>query len=245
MPTILIDLRNFRPGIHRRAELLDQMEIMLLPLIGFRLAGDRFTKHVDREGPLEPALAQRSGQHLAGIGSGDEPPGVIHRVPPGDCRQTAATQRRGCRHHQAEPRRRRQPVANIFQIFLQMPGDRLRRGEHRQHVDEAEQLHFDRFVVHGPRHDPIVPPAAIERVGAAAIQMIEQIAPDFLRAALDGLQIGGRKIAIGLRLGSGCHCGLRGEFEFEAASFTSELHAGRRLPTTLYGVRPSKRIQMT
>ena len=61
--------------------------------------------------------------------------------------------------------------------------------EHRQHVDEAEHLHLDRLVLHGPGHDPIVPPAAIENARLPVGEVIEDVAADLVSRGLDCGQI--------------------------------------------------------
>ena len=85
-------------------------------------------------------------------------------------------------------------VAHRPKILLQMPGDIAAIAEHRQHVDEAKHLHFHRFIAHGPFHEPLVPPAALQKREPPRVEIRKQPAADFLRRALDVSQIGGAEI---------------------------------------------------
>ena len=66
-----------------------------------------------------------------------------------------------------------------------MPRRRFPRPERGQHVDEAEHLHLDRFIGHGPRQDAVIPPAAFENRRAAAHKVPPQKLSQFLRARLN------------------------------------------------------------
>ncbi len=70
-----------------------------------------------------------------------------------------------------------------------MAGQRRARVEHRQHVEQAEHLHFDGFVAHGPSHDAIVPPAPLEDAGTLIAQMIEEVATDLFGRRFDPSQV--------------------------------------------------------
>ena len=76
--------------------------------------------------------------------------------------------------------------ADLVEILLQMLGDRLVTVQHGEHIDEAEHLHFDRFVGHGPGEDAVVPPAAVKDRGGRAGQLRPQPAAQLLRFGLDG-----------------------------------------------------------
>ena len=58
--------------------------------------------------------------------------------------------------------------------------------QHRQDVDEAEHLNFDRFVGHRPGKNAVIPPALLEKRRLPAVQVSLQPVTDFLRLCLDG-----------------------------------------------------------
>ena len=117
--------------------------------------------------------------------AGDESPGVAHGIAPRGHGQGAAGNRVGRGHGQSQPRRRGQTLPDIVKILLQVPRDARAVGQHRQHVDEAEHLHLDALVLHGPGHDPVVPPAAIQHRRLVARGLLEQVATEFACPALD------------------------------------------------------------
>ena len=55
-----------------------------------------------------------------------------------------------------------QVIVDFFEVFLQMPGNRLMILQHRQNVYKAEHLNFDRLVRHRPGKNVVVPPAAFK-----------------------------------------------------------------------------------
>ena len=71
-----IDLRHLGPGVDRRGDAADQVEIGLQVALGLDFAGHRLAQDVEREGPLQLPLAHGRGQHFGRVDAGDEPPGV-------------------------------------------------------------------------------------------------------------------------------------------------------------------------
>ncbi len=189
---IAIEPRHFRPGLHLGRHPLDQVEVALLIRVGVALAGRGFAEQVEREGkPLLAELGDR-GQHFLDLRTGDEPLRHAERVRPGVEGQRLAQDRVRLRNLQPQPDGQRQVRANFVKVFLQMAGDGLVRVQHGQDVHEAEHLHLDRLVGHGPRQDAIVPPAALEDRRAPPFQTGEQLPANLLRLGLDGrVEVGG------------------------------------------------------
>ena len=78
---------------------------------------------------------------------------------------------------------------HVLEIFVQVPGQGVARIEHRQHVQQAEHLHLHRLVAHGPGHDPIVPPAALENARLPVGEVIEDVPADLVSRTFDCGQI--------------------------------------------------------
>ena len=68
-----------------------------------------------------------------------------------------------------------------------MPGDRGVVPQHRQDVHEAEHLHFDGLIFHGPVQQVVLPPAAVENGWRAMLQSFQQVAPNLLSALFDAI----------------------------------------------------------
>jgi hypothetical protein len=66
---------------------------------------------------------------------------------------------------------------------------RRTRAEHRQCVDEAKHLHFQGFVLHGPDHHAIVPPATVENAGPLMAGALQNKPADFEGRRLDSRNV--------------------------------------------------------
>jgi hypothetical protein len=92
-------------------------------------------------------------------------------------------------HVEPQPHGGGQMLPHFVEILAEMAGNSFPRGEHGKHVDEAEHLHLHRLVLHGPGHDAVIPPAALQHVGTAAVELAEDFAADFARHAVDRRQV--------------------------------------------------------
>ncbi len=191
---VAVESRDFRPGVHRRGNGFDQIDVGLQISIGFDFAGHRFAEDVEREGPFPDSFGKGDFEHFLGRRAGDKPPGVGRRAGASRIGEHVLGRAESPRDIQSDPRRRRQPIANRPQILLQMPRHASAFAQHRQHIDEAKHLHLDGFVAHGPFHEPFVPPAALQKRRPPRVEMAEQPAADFLSRPFDAGQIGRAKI---------------------------------------------------
>src|SRR5262249_51292970 len=89
---------------------------------------------------------------------------------------------------QTEPQPAGYPIPRLGEILAQVTDDRAGRAQHRQDVDEAEQLDLDCLVAHAPAHQAVVPPARREQNRPIASQPAEDLAAVVLRQSL---QLGG------------------------------------------------------
>ena len=138
---VSIQSRHLGPGVYRRGNRFDQIDIGLQIPIGFDFAGDRFAEDVECEGPFPDSFGKGDFEHFLGCRAGDEPSGVGRRAGPSGIGEHVLGRAESPSHVQSDPRRRRQPIANRPEIFLQMSRNASALGEHRQHVDEAKHLH--------------------------------------------------------------------------------------------------------
>jgi hypothetical protein len=76
---------------------------------------------------------------------------------------------------------------DVLEVFFQVFGYRVVVAQHRQHVDEAEHLDFDGFVVHRPVHQAIFPPTTMEDGRRAMIQPSKQVFADFSRSLFNSV----------------------------------------------------------
>ena len=162
--------------------------------VGVALAGRGLAQKIEREG--KPLLAEPGDglQHLFDLGPRDEPLRHPHGVAAGVECQGLAEHGVRLRNLEAQPHGPRKMGADLVEILLQMAGDRLVIVQHGEHVDEAEHLHFDRFVGHGPGEDAVVPPAAVKNRGGRPRQLLPQLAAQLLGLRLDrGGDVGGRR----------------------------------------------------
>ncbi len=104
----------------------NQLDIGLQIAIGLDFAGYRLAKDIERESPSLPPFVECGGQHLLGVGAGDEPPGVRHGVAPSGDGGGEPAQSRPRGHVEAQLRGRRQPRLDFVEIFLQGAARSLR-----------------------------------------------------------------------------------------------------------------------
>ena len=79
---------------------------------------------------------------------------------------------------------RRQRHARLAEVIDQIVMHQVRRAEHGEDVDEAEQLHLEGRVLHRPIHQLIGPEAGREDAGAIFAGGLQQFAADFDRPAV-------------------------------------------------------------
>ena len=63
-----------------------------------------------------------------------------------------------------------------------MAGDFAVGAEHREDIDEAEEFDLEPFILHGPGHESIIPPAPLPRPVPFLPELSEKLAADLLRA---------------------------------------------------------------
>src|SRR5690606_33161878 len=64
---VLIELRSFLPRIDLRGEFGDEVEVLLLVGVGFRVADDGFAQQIEREGEPLPAKPGDGLQNLIDV----------------------------------------------------------------------------------------------------------------------------------------------------------------------------------
>ncbi len=235
-----VDLWHLGPGVHQRADALDQVDVGAQIGLGLDIAGHRFAEHVERERAAQFAFALGGGQHFVERSAGDEPPGMAHGVAAGGDGQGPTGDRTRRSHGQPQPHGRGKVLPHVVKVFVQVPRDRFARGEHRQHVDEAKHLHLDALVGHGPGHDPVVPPAALEHARLRIGQVAKQVAAKLLRGAFDVSQFarveivghgawrGKRAVSEGQRLARQLYAPGQAAAKY-ARCGTEKNHASRRI----------------
>ena len=85
----------------------------------------------------------------------------------------------------------RQGHAGLAEVIGQVVVDLLRRAEHGENVDEAEELRAEGGVLHGPRHELVGPEAGREEALAVLADAGQQPPAD-LEGALLKIAAGGR-----------------------------------------------------
>jgi hypothetical protein len=183
---IAVQARHLGPGLNFAGHPLDQLEIGPLIGVGIPLARRRLAQQIEREGETLFTQSRHRRQNFFDLRPGNEPLRHPQRVGPRVERQRLAQHGIGLRNLQPQPHRQRQVRTDFVKILLQMAGDRVVRVQHGQHVDEAEHLHLDRFVGHGPGENAVVPPAPLEDRRTAPFQICQQIPADHLGFGFDG-----------------------------------------------------------
>ena len=150
---VRLESRIGLPRRHARRKIVDEIEVLAGVFVRLGVAHARLAEQVDAEGhalvPHGPKARQRAGR----IHAGDEL--ARHRLdlrgdgPRRGPREKASGLERGRDHA-------RHRHARLREIVLEVIEDRLGRLEHREAVDEAEQLDLEMLVLHGPLHQGIV-----------------------------------------------------------------------------------------
>lgn len=76
---------------------------------------------------------------------------------------------------------------DLVEVLLQVPGHRLVRAQHRQHVDEAEHLDLDGLVGHRPFEDVVQPPPSFKDRRPPPAELSPQFPANPLRFRFDSV----------------------------------------------------------
>ena len=215
---IRVEPRVRGPLRDRLGQIADEVEVLAAVDLGLGVGDARFAEQVDREGEAALPELLEHRQRVGGVAAGDELArhpldAARHRLRDEPLRHAAGLEA------DAEPRRQRD--ARLREVVLEMVVDLLGGLEHRERVDEPEELDLEGLVLHGPVHQRVGPVRAAQETRTVPCGAVEQLAAEFEdRLLVDGGARGGVGIdASGGSRGSG---GLGGA----AAEALEDAHVG-------------------
>ena len=151
------------------------------------VADDGFAEQVERKREPVPSDSADRLQDFFDVGPGDKSSGHPSCIRAGIVRQSPAENAVAGRKIQTQSSGPRELVADVFEVLVQMPRDRNMVLQHRQDIDEAEHLNFDRFITHRPRHQPVFPPATVKDRRRPMLKPSKQLATDLLSPFFDAV----------------------------------------------------------
>ncbi len=140
--------------------MFEQFQAARRVLVCLLLAYDGFAQKIDSEPDLLfVPLAQRL-HHIVGIFSGDELARHAGNIP---AEELATDPRHNFRGADTGSDERREAVAHVREIFVEMLDNVARASKRRQHIDEAKHLDFKMLIAHRERHHPLIKTGLAEK----------------------------------------------------------------------------------
>ena len=182
-----IERGNFHRHVHDREELdvlaerigpaagpfrqsIEQIETARGVFVRFLFAHHCFAEQIDREpDPFLAPFAQHL-HHVIRVAAGDELARHAGDVPAQDRRGEPGE---NASRAQARLHERDEAVAHAGKIFVKMLDDIAGAAERREHVHEAEHLHFERLVAHRESHHALIKAGLAENRFGIAVDQIE------------------------------------------------------------------------
>ncbi len=151
-PSGLVHHRDRRPGVRRRGQPVEQVQVD--PLVGAALgvADRRFAEDVEREADAIAVQRPESGDGAARIAADDEALREPLHLAADDGARERSHRRALPREADAPTQRRRHGHALVCEVLVQVAGDLGAAAKRGEDVDEAEHLHLETLVRHGPFH---------------------------------------------------------------------------------------------
>ena len=176
-----------RPGGKLTGEGGDQVQVAILVDAGLGVAEAGLAQQVEARGHARLPAPAELGQGRGEVVPDDEVAGHGPDLGRDSLGQHTLGQRA---HLQPELQPRRQLDVGPIEVFDQALVDLGRRLQHGKGVDEAEQLHLEARVAHGPSQQAVRPEPGREHACALFPRRGEQFASDLAGPLFEGYQIG-------------------------------------------------------
>ncbi len=149
----------------RLRDRVEDVAVALEKRVGLPVAHDGFAEQIDGRGDPDARVAtQLLDEVRRGL-----PRDELRRHPSDVGRHRPGHERRGERRRgQSGLERGIEFDGLVSEIFLQVTNDLGRRGQRRQYVDEAEELHLERGILHRPLHQAAVDALFRKRSGSVS-----------------------------------------------------------------------------
>src|SRR5438132_4839923 len=162
--------------------MFEQFETARRVFVRLLLAYNGFAQKIDSEpNLLFVPLAQRL-HYIVWSFSGNELARHAGNIP---AQELAADPRHNFRGADAGLDERREAVAHVREIFVEMLDNVARTPERRQHIDKAKHLDFKTLVAHRERHQPLVKTGLAEKRFRMAVDQLKNARPALLDFSLE------------------------------------------------------------
>ena len=179
---ILLEAGLRGPGRDCGGEILNEVEVLALVLVGLFVTHAGLTEEIDAEGDAVAPQLLEAGQCAGGVGAGDELAGharnLARDLACGEALGELAGLDGGVDHAGHGD-------AGLAEVIGEVIEDILGRAEHREAVDEAEELDLEDGVLHGPLHQRIVVELRGEEAALVATCAGEEVGADLEDARLE------------------------------------------------------------